>query len=212
MENYVIDLEKLGIDDVERVGGKNASLGEMIRHLGQSGVMVPGGFATTAQAYREFLSYKGLADRINKALSQLDVDDVTALAKTGAQIRGWIMDTPFPAALETAMDTAYAGLEQNYGTDVSWAVRSSATAEDLPDTSFAGQQETFLNISGLVNIKRAMHEVFASLFNDRAIAYRVHQGYDHSLVALSAGIQGKQHTRSSDIAASGVLFTLDTRR
>ncbi len=207
MENYVIDLEKLGIDDVERVGGKNASLGEMIRHLGQSGVMVPGGFATTAQAYREFLSYKGLADRINKALSQLDVDDVTALAKTGAQIRGWIMDTPFPAALETAMDTAYAGLEQKYGTDVSWAVRSSATAEDLPDASFAGQQETFLNISGLVNIKRAMHEVFASLFNDRAIAYRVHQGYDHSLVALSAGIQKMIR---SDIAASGVLFTLDT--
>ena len=207
MENYVIDLEKLGIDDVERVGGKNASLGEMIRHLGQSGVMVPGGFATTAQAYREFLSYEGLADRINEALSQLDVDDVTALAKTGTQIRGWIMETPFQAALDTAIETAYAGLEQKYGTDVFWAVRSSATAEDLPDASFAGQQETFLNISGLANIKRAMHEVFASLFNDRAIAYRVHQGYDHNLAALSAGIQKMIR---SDIAASGVMFTLDT--
>ncbi|NNF95406.1 MAG: phosphoenolpyruvate synthase, partial [Halobacteria archaeon] len=207
MENYVIDLEKLGIDDVESVGGKNASLGEMIRHLGQSGVMVPGGFATTAHAYREFLSHEGLAERINMALSQLDVDDVAALAKTGAQIRGWIMQTPFQAALEDAIDTAYAGLEQKYGTEVSWAVRSSATAEDLPDASFAGQQETFLNISGLANIKRAMHEVFASLFNDRAIAYRVHQGFDHSLVALSAGVQKMIR---SDIAASGVLFTLDT--
>ena len=207
MENYVIDLEKLGIDDVESVGGKNASLGEMIRHLGQSGVMVPGGFATTAQAYREFLSHEGLAGRINAALSELDVDDVNALAKTGAQIRGWIMETPFQAALDEAIDTAYAGLEQKYGTEVSWAVRSSATAEDLPDASFAGQQETFLNISGLPNIKRAMHEVFASLFNDRAIAYRVHQGFDHSLVALSAGVQKMIR---SDIASSGVMFTLDT--
>jgi len=207
MHDYVIELDKLGIGDVDKVGGKNASLGEMIRHLGESGVMVPGGFATTAQAYREFLSHEGLAERINTALNRLDIEDVTALAKTGAQIRGWIMDTPFPTKLEQAIDAAYAMLEQQYGTDVSWAVRSSATAEDLPDASFAGQQETFLNVSGLANIKRAVHEVFASLFNDRAIAYRVHQGFDHSLVALSAGIQKMIR---SDIAASGVMFTLDT--
>ena len=207
MHDYVIALEQLGIDDVDRVGGKNASLGEMIRHLGQSSVMVPGGFATTAQAYREFLAHEGLAQRINNALNELDVEDVNALVKTGAQIRGWIMQTPFPVTLETAIDSAYAQLEQQYGNDVSWAVRSSATAEDLPDASFAGQQETFLNVSGLANIKRAVHEVFASLFNDRAIAYRVHQGFDHSLVALSAGIQKMVR---SDIAASGVMFTLDT--
>ena len=207
MHDYVIDLDKLGIGDVDKVGGKNASLGEMIRYLDQSGVMVPGGFATTAQAYREFLSHEGLAERINTALNQLDVEDVTALAKTGAQIRRWVMETPFQAPLEKAIDAAYTKLEQQYGTDVSWAVRSSATAEDLPDASFAGQQETFLNVSGLANIKRAVHEVFASLFNDRAIAYRVHQGFDHSLVALSAGIQKMVR---SDIAASGVMFTLDT--
>jgi pyruvate,water dikinase len=207
MHDYVIDLDKLGIGDVDRVGGKNASLGEMIRHLGQSGVMVPGGFATTAEAYREFLSHEGLAERINSALNQLDIEDVTTLAKTGAQIRGWVMETPFPAPLDKAIDAAYTKLEQQYGTEVSWAVRSSATAEDLPDASFAGQQETFLNVSGLANIKRAVHEVFASLFNDRAIAYRVHQGFDHSLVALSAGIQKMVR---SDIAASGVMFTLDT--
>jgi len=207
MHDYVIDLDKLGIGDVDKVGGKNASLGEMIRYLDQSGVMVPGGFATTAQAYREFLSHEGLAERINTALNQLDVEDVTALAKTGAQIRRWVMETPFQTPLEKAIDAAYTKLEQQYGTDVSWAVRSSATAEDLPDASFAGQQETFLNVSGLTNIKRAVHEVFASLFNDRAIAYRVHQGFDHSLVALSAGIQKMVR---SDIAASGVMFTLDT--
>jgi pyruvate,water dikinase len=207
MHDYIIDLDKLGIGDVDKVGGKNASLGEMICHLDQSGVMVPGGFATTAQAYREFLSHEGLAERINTALNQLDVEDVTALAKTGAQIRGWVMETPFQAPLEAAIDEAYAKLEQQFGTDVSWAVRSSATAEDLPNASFAGQQETFLNVSGMANIKRAVHEVFASLFNDRAIAYRVHQGFDHSLVALSAGIQKMVR---SDIAASGVMFTLDT--
>jgi pyruvate,water dikinase len=207
MHDYVIDLDKLGIGDVDKVGGKNASLGEMIRYLDQSGVIVPGGFATTAQAYREFLSHEGLAERINTALNQLDVEDVTALVKTGAQIRRWVMETPFQAPLEKAIDAAYTKLEQQYGSDVSWAVRSSATAEDLPDASFAGQQETFLNVSGLANIKRAVHEVFASLFNDRAIAYRVHQGFDHSLVALSAGIQKMVR---SDIAASGVMFTLDT--
>ncbi len=207
MSKYVLWLNQLGMGDVEAVGGKNASLGEMIQHLSNLGVTVPGGFATTAHAYREFLATDGLADRINQALQTLDIDDVQALAKTGAQIRQWILQTPFQSALDQAIDQAYATLEQEYGDGVTWAVRSSATAEDLPDASFAGQQETFLNISGLQAIKRAIHEVFASLFNDRAIAYREHQGFAHGLVALSAGIQKMVR---SDIGASGVLFTLDT--
>jgi pyruvate,water dikinase len=207
MNDYVVWLNELGMHDVERVGGKNASLGEMIRHLSELGVRVPGGFATTAHAYREFLAHGGLTERINGALAALDVDDVAALARTGAQIRQWIMDSPFQPALNEAVDAAYAKLEAEYGTAVSWAVRSSATAEDLPDASFAGQQETFLNVHGLDNVKRRMHEVFASLFNDRAIAYRVHQGFDHGLVALSAGVQKMIR---SDIGASGVAFTLDT--
>ncbi|MFM1891704.1 MAG: hypothetical protein RLZ44_781, partial [Pseudomonadota bacterium] len=182
MNDYVIDLDQLGMNDVDRVGGKNASLGEMIRHLADSNVVVPGGFATTAHAYREFLATDALADRINQALSELDVDDVNALARTGAQIRQWVMDTPFPAAFERTLAEEFAKLEAQYGTEVTWAVRSSATAEDLPDASFAGQQETFLNVSGYDAVKQAIHEVFASLFNDRAIAYRVHQGFDHSLV------------------------------
>jgi len=207
MNDYVVWLNELGMHDVERVGGKNASLGEMIRNLSELGVRVPGGFATTAHAYREFLAHSGLTEKINAALAALDVDDVAALARTGAQIRQWIMDSPFQQALNQAVETAYAKLEAEYGTAVSWAVRSSATAEDLPDASFAGQQETFLNVHGLDNVKRRMHEVFASLFNDRAIAYRVHQGFDHSLVALSAGVQKMIR---SDIGASGVAFTLDT--
>jgi len=207
MNNYVQWLSELGMDDVEHVGGKNASLGEMIQNLSNLGVQVPGGFATTAYAYREYLATDGLADRINKALDNLDVDNVRALAETGAQIRQWIMDTPFQPTLNAAIDEAYAALIQEYGEEVTWAVRSSATAEDLPDASFAGQQETFLNVSGLDNIKRQIHEVFASLFNDRAIAYREHQGFEHSLVALSAGIQKMIR---SDIGASGVMFTLDT--
>ena len=207
MDNYVEWLSKLGMDDVESVGGKNASLGEMIQNLANLGVQVPGGFATTAYAYREFLATDGLADRINTALAALDVDDVKALAKTGSEIRNWVMSTPFQPALEEAIDEAYALLEKEYGTEVSWAVRSSATAEDLPDASFAGQQETFLNVSGLKSIKESIHEVFASLFNDRAIAYREHQGFEHSLVALSAGVQKMIR---SDIGASGVMFTLDT--
>ncbi len=207
MSDYILWLNEMGMDDVDKVGGKNASLGEMIQNLSNLGVQVPGGFATTAHAYREFLATDGLADRINKALDELDVDDVNALAETGANIRRWIRQTPFQPALDEAINQAFATLEQEYGNEVSWAVRSSATAEDLPDASFAGQQETFLNISGLDNIKHAIHEVFASLFNDRAIAYRVHQGFEHSLVALSAGIQKMVR---SDIGASGVMFTLDT--
>ncbi len=206
MDAYIAWFDQLGMNDVEHVGGKNASLGEMISNLAGAGVSVPGGFATTAQAYREFLNYEGLADRINAELDKLDVDDVNALTKTGAQIRSWILETPFPPALEESLEKAYAQL-QNGNDNLKVAVRSSATAEDLPDASFAGQQETFLNIQGLEHIKTAVKEVFASLFNDRAISYRVHQGFDHSLVALSAGIQKMVR---SETGASGVMFTLDT--
>ncbi len=208
MSDYILWLHEVEMGDVDRVGGKNASLGEMLRNLTADGsVKVPGGFATTAHAYREFLAHEGLADRINKTLDELNVDDVAELTRTGAQIRQWVMDTPFPPALNDEIEQAYAKLEQEYGREVTWAVRSSATAEDLPDASFAGQQETVLNVSGLADIKRRIHEVFASLFNDRAISYRVHQGFDHSQVALSAGIQKMIR---SDIGASGVMFTLDT--
>ncbi|MDQ2068406.1 phosphoenolpyruvate synthase [Natronospira bacteriovora] len=206
MNEYVIGLESLGMGDVERVGGKNASLGEMISSLSGLGVSVPGGFATTADAYREFLQHDGLADRINVALADLDTDDVEALVRVGGQIRQWIMEIPFPPALEEAVSKAYAGMAVN-GEDATVAVRSSATAEDLPDASFAGQQETFLNIRGIDNVLVALKEVFASLFNDRAIAYRVHHGFRHEEVALSAGIQRMVR---SDIGASGVMFTLDT--
>jgi len=203
---YVVSFEQLGVGDVERVGGKNASLGEMISNLAGAGVSVPGGFATTADAYREFLEQSGLNDRINAALDALDVDDVNALARTGAQIRQWVMDAEFPAALDQAIRDAFA--ELSAGNDnLAVAVRSSATAEDLPDASFAGQQETFLNIRGVDNVIRATKEVFASLFNDRAISYRVHQGFDHKLVALSAGVQRMVR---SETGTAGVMFTLDT--
>ena len=207
MTEYVIPLEQLSMQDVPRVGGKNASLGEMLQNLAPLGVRVPGGFATTADAYREFLAQDGLADRIALRLQSLDISDVPALQAAGGDIRGWIMQLPFPPAMEAAIDKAYSGLEQEYGVEVTWAVRSSATAEDLPDASFAGQQETFLNVSGLDNIKKAIREVFASLFNDRAIAYREHQGFNHEEVALSAGIQKMVR---SDIGSAGVAFTLDT--
>ncbi|MGA7980508.1 MAG: phosphoenolpyruvate synthase [Chromatiaceae bacterium] len=208
MNHYVRWLKDLGMEDVPSVGGKNASLGEMICHLTKVGVQVPGGFATTADAYREFLAKDGLDARIQSELDRLDVDDVATLAETGAQIRGWIIEQPLQPALDAAVTQAFAALtKEDGGGDVSWAVRSSATAEDLPDASFAGQQETFLNVHGLDNIKRAIKEVFASLFNDRAIAYRVHQGFEHKQVALSAGIQRMVR---SDLAASGVMFTLDT--
>jgi pyruvate,water dikinase len=202
---YVMPFEHLKMRDVETVGGKNASLGEMIGHLARLGVHVPGGFATTAQAFRDFLLQGGLATRIAKALAGLDVDDVTKLAATGAEIRKAIMATPFPAALEAAVLSALARMSA--GAEIAVAVRSSATAEDLPEASFAGQQETFLNVRGAPAVLRAMHEVFASLFNDRAIAYRVHQGFEHAAVALSAGVQ---HMVRSDLGASGVMFTLDT--
>ncbi|MFS2127791.1 phosphoenolpyruvate synthase [Pseudomonas sp. Pseusp97] len=206
MVEYVVSLDKLGVHDVETVGGKNASLGEMISNLAGAGVSVPGGFATTAQAYRDFLEQSGLNDRIHAALDALDVDDVNALAKTGAQIRQWVMDAEFPAQLDAEIRKAFA--EMAGGNDnMAVAVRSSATAEDLPDASFAGQQETFLNIRGVDNVIRAAKEVFASLFNDRAIAYRVHQGFDHKLVALSAGVQRMVR---SETGTAGVMFTLDT--
>ncbi len=207
MSKNIIWLDQLGINDIDKVGGKNASLGEMIQNLAHLGVQVPGGFATTADAYRGFLKQEKLGGRINAVLDKLDVDDIDALTKAGAQIRKWIMEVPLQRDLEADIDKAYAKLEAQYGKDVSWAVRSSATAEDLPDASFAGQQETFLNVSGIDDIKVAIRKVFASLFTNRAIAYRVHQKFDHTHVALSAGIQKMVR---SDIAASGVMFTLDT--
>jgi len=202
---YVISFEKLGMADVDKVGGKNASLGEMISHLAKLGVSVPGGFATSADAYREFLAHEGLAERVNRELAKLDIDDVIALAETGARIRQWLMETPFPAALEKSIREGYAALSG--GKDASVAVRSSATAEDLPDASFAGQQETFLNVRGADEVIKAVKLVFASLFNDRAISYRVHHGFEHAEVALSAGIQ---RMARSDLGASGVMFTMDT--
>ncbi len=206
MVEYVVSLDKLGVHDVEHVGGKNASLGEMISNLAGAGVSVPGGFATTSQAYRDFLELSGLNEQIHAALDALDVDDVNALAKTGAQIRKWIMEAEFPEKLNAEIRTAFATLSQG-NPDMAVAVRSSATAEDLPDASFAGQQETFLNIRGVENVIRAAKEVFASLFNDRAISYRVHQGFDHKLVALSAGVQRMVR---SETGTAGVMFTLDT--
>ncbi|MBA6116495.1 phosphoenolpyruvate synthase [Pseudomonas sp. NC26] len=206
MVEYVVSLDKLGVHDVEHVGGKNASLGEMISNLAGAGVSVPGGFATTAQAYRDFLDQSGLNDRIHAALDALNVDDVNALAKTGAQIRQWVMEAEFPARLDSEIRTAFAEMSKG-NLNMAVAVRSSATAEDLPDASFAGQQETFLNIRGVDNVIRAAKEVFASLFNDRAIAYRVHQGFDHKLVALSAGVQRMVR---SETGTAGVMFTLDT--
>ncbi|WP_459205161.1 phosphoenolpyruvate synthase [Pseudomonas sp. MLB6B] len=206
MVEYVVSLDKLGVHDVEHVGGKNASLGEMISNLAGAGVSVPGGFATTAQAYRDFLEQSGLNERIHAALDALDVDDIAALTQTGAQIRQWVMDAEFPARLDSEIRTAFAEMAQG-NDNMAVAVRSSATAEDLPDASFAGQQETFLNIRGVDNVIRAAKEVFASLFNDRAIAYRVHQGFDHKLVALSAGVQRMVR---SETGTAGVMFTLDT--
>lgn len=206
MTRYVIPFNELRMTDVGIVGGKNASLGEMISQL-PADVRVPGGFATTAEAYRLFLAQNGLAQRIHEALEALDVDDVNALAKTGAEIRRWIMETPFPPEFETQIRQAYAELVAREGEGASFAVRSSATAEDLPDASFAGQQETLLNVSGIENILHAIKEVFASLYNDRAIAYRVHKGFRHAEVALSAGVQRMVR---SDVGASGVMFTIDT--
>jgi len=193
------------MNDVETVGGKNASLGEMISNLANLGVTVPGGFATTSEAYRAFLRTGDLGKRINALLDDLDVDDIEALTSAGGQIRNWVLETPLPNDLLEAVKTAWE--DMSAGRDISVAVRSSATAEDLPDASFAGQQETYLNVRGFNNMIEAMHHVFASLFNDRAIAYRVHHGFDHADVALSAGVQTMVR---SDIGAAGVMFTLDT--
>jgi pyruvate,water dikinase len=202
----VVPFEQLRMSDVEVVGGKNASLGEMISQLAASGVRVPGGFATTAYAFREFLSHEGLRERILGRLDTLDVDDVRALAEAGATIRRWVVETPFPPALEAAIREHFARLE---GGDAraSFAVRSSATAEDLPDASFAGQQESFLNVSGIDDVLHRVREVFASLYNDRAISYRVHKGVVHADVALSAGVQRMVR---SDLGTAGVIFTIDT--
>ncbi len=206
MNAYIAWFDALGMNDVDRVGGKNASLGEMISHLAGAGVSVPGGFATTAQAYRDFINHSNLAQRINDTLAALDIDDVKALAEAGATIRRWIAEAPFPPALEQSIREAFSQLHGDQP-GIAVAVRSSATAEDLPDASFAGQQETFLNIRGIDNVLLAIREVFASLFNDRAIAYREHQGFDHAHIALSAGIQRMVR---SETGASGVMFTLDT--
>ncbi len=205
MTDYIIPFERLGLRDIEVVGGKNASLGEMISHLMPLGVHVPGGFATTAQAYRDFLAQGGLAARIHGELDGLDVDDVARLAAAGARIRASILETPFQPELQHQIVAAWDAMDGGRG--ISVAVRSSATAEDLPGASFAGQQETFLNVRGREAVLRAVHEVYASLFNDRAIAYRVHQGFDHAAVAISVGVQTMVR---SDLGASGVMFTLDT--
>ncbi|PHM72897.1 phosphoenolpyruvate synthase [Xenorhabdus sp. KJ12.1] len=202
----VLWYNQLGMNDVNRVGGKNASLGEMITNLADLGVSVPNGFATTAQAFNDFLEQSGVNQRIYQLLDEIDVDDVNQLAKAGAQIRQWVIDTPFTAQLEKDIREAYLQLSEGEP-DASFAVRSSATAEDMPDASFAGQQETFLNVQGIDAVMVAIKHVFASLFNDRAISYRVHQGYDHRGVALSAGVQRMVR---SDLASSGVMFTIDT--
>ncbi|WP_140048462.1 phosphoenolpyruvate synthase [Thioflexithrix psekupsensis] len=207
MQDYVIPFTALGMHDVPKVGGKNASLGEMVSHLARVGVSVPGGFATTAQAFTDFLSQSGLRQHIMAQLDSLDVDDVDKLVEVGRKIRQSVVDTPFQPEFTAAIAEAYQALIGDHPGDISVAVRSSATAEDLPDASFAGQQETFLNVRGLDNVLLAIKHVFASLFNDRAIAYRVHQGFAHHEVALSAGIQKMVR---SDVGASGVMFTLDT--
>jgi len=205
LEPYIIGLDRLGMKDVDVVGGKNASLGEMISNLNGLGVTVPGGFATTSAAYRDFLKIDGLDERIRGVLDVLDVDKISDLARAGAQIRTWILETPLPERLTRELESAWQ--QMSMGRDISVAVRSSATAEDLPDASFAGQQETFLNVRGMDNLVVALHKVFASLFTDRAIAYREHQGFDHSLVALSVGVQ---YMVRSDLGSAGVMFTLDT--
>src|SRR5215470_8309083 len=202
---YIVRFEDLRMTDVDHVGGKNASLGEMIGNLAGRGIRVPGGFATTAAAYREFLGAAGLAQRIDAELARLDPNDVVALARCGAEIRGWIAAAPFSGRLEDEIATAYKALASDAGTAV--AVRSSATAEDLADASFAGQQETFLNVTGLANVLAAIKQVFGSLYTDRAISYRARKGFAHAEVALSVGVQRMVR---SHLAASGVMFTLDT--
>ena len=203
--SYVVSFEQLRMTDVDSVGGKNASLGEMISQLAGAGVRVPGGFATTADAFREFLKATGLDDRIAERLRTLNPEDVRALAQAGGEIRQWVIETPLPVGLEKAIRESFAVLDADG--KGSFAVRSSATAEDLPDASFAGQQETYLNVVGIDDVLDKIRHVFASLYNDRAISYRVHKGYAHTDVALSAGIQRMVR---SDKGSAGVMFTLDT--
>ncbi|MET0693007.1 MAG: PEP/pyruvate-binding domain-containing protein, partial [Propionibacteriaceae bacterium] len=205
MTDNVVWFSEIGLADLEQVGGKNSSLGEMVGNLSAAGVRVPNGFATTAEAYRRFIGETGLAETISSLLADLDTDDVQLLAKVGKQIRESVVERQFPPDLEEEIRAAYDTLAGD--SDLSFAVRSSATAEDLPDASFAGQQETFLNVRGIEAILTAIKEVFASLYNDRAIAYRVHHQFEHDAVALSAGVQ--QMVRS-DVGASGVMFTMDT--
>ena len=207
MIENVVWLKDVGMSDVERVGGKNASLGEMISGLNSQGVRVPGGFATTAKAFESFLDHSDLKNKINELLSNLDITNIQELSRTGLLIRQWVEEAPFPKDLHQSIVESYEKLTQELGSDVTFAVRSSATAEDLPEASFAGQQETYLNVSGIDDILIAVRKVYASLYNDRAISYRVHQGFEHEMVSLSAGIQ--QMVRS-DIGSSGVMFTLDT--
>ncbi len=207
MQENVLWYQDLGMGDVDRVGGKNASLGEMISNLENLGVQVPGGFATTSFAFNEFLEHSGVNEKIFSLLDTLDVEDIAALTECGEKIRNWIIDTPFLPEMQKDIEAAYAQLAGEFANDASFAVRSSATAEDMPDASFAGQQETFLNVRGFDSVMVAIKHVYASLFNDRAISYRVHSGYDHRGVALSAGIQRMVR---SDIASSGVIFTIDT--
>ena len=208
MSDLILWLDELRLSDLGKVGGKNSSLGEMIGNLAKLGVSVPGGFATTAFAFQQFIAQSGLAERIQKRLAALNVDDVEALTKAGKEIRQWVIDTPLIPTFDKAVREAYATLCDKAGAkDIAVAVRSSATAEDLPDASFAGQQETFLNVSGADDVIHKVKEVFASLYNDRAIAYRVHHGFKHEDVFLSAGVQLMVR---SDVGASGVLFTLDT--
>jgi len=204
---YVQPFEELRMQDVETVGGKNSSLGEMISQLAGAGVRVPGGFATTALAFRDFLAHNNLTARISERLKTLNVDDVKALAEAGAEIRGWVANAPFQPRLEADIREFYTRVSAREGAEASFAVRSSATAEDLPDASFAGQQESYLNVSGIDDILDKIKHVFASLYNDRAISYRVHKGFAHDVVALSAGVQRMVR---SDLAASGVMFTIDT--
>ena len=207
MIENVVWLNEVGMSDVEKVGGKNASLGEMISGLSSQGVRVPGGFATTAEAFESFLEYSDLKNKINDLLSNLDITNIKELTKTGLLIRQWVEEAPFPETLHQSIVESYKKLSSQYGPDVTFAVRSSATAEDLPEASFAGQQETYLNVSGIDDILTSIRKVFASLYNDRAISYRVHQGFEHEMVSLSAGVQ--QMVRS-DVGSSGVMFTLDT--
>ncbi|MBB1629675.1 phosphoenolpyruvate synthase [Cupriavidus sp. UME77] len=204
---YLLPFEQLRKEDVETVGGKNSSLGEMISQLAEAGVRVPGGFATTSLAFRDFLAYSNLTQRISDRLKALNVDDVKALAEAGAEIRNWVVEAPFQPRLEKEIREFYARAEEREGAEASFAVRSSATAEDLPDASFAGQQESYLNVSGIDDVLDKIRHVFASLYNDRAISYRVHKGFAHDIVALSAGVQRMVR---SDVGAAGVMFTIDT--